>query len=819
VYDRRLLVRTVGEATQVDELKDVVVALRQDGSGQRRPVLLGDVATVRDTFEEQSNVVRVNGDPGIRLSILKQSGSNTVEVAKSVKAELDKINRDYQGKLELNILTDSSTYIENAISGVQDSVLYGATLAVLVLLLFLKRIRPTLVVAIGMPISVIGIFTLMYYFGITLNLISFGGVALGIGMLVDNSIVVLENIFFKLEEGMPPREAAIAGTEEVSGAVIASTLTTLVVFVPVIFLSGFASIFFGQMAFVVSFALICSLAVALTLLPVMSSRFLKKPSDERPSVIADGLERGYVRGEEAFGKVVDWCILHPALVLCAALLVLFSSFGLTKFIGTELLPEGDESEVRVNLEMPTGTRLEITEASIRELEQVVAEQVPELLAIQTTVGSPGFWSASGEEAGDLLVKLVRPGERTRSSEAIAQALRPHVQGLIPGGEVRVRAGGGLFILRALRGGGERLSVQVRGYELDEADRLSGEVRALMMKTPGISNVEVSRKSGAEEIQIVPDRAKLAALGLRSDAVASQLQTYLQGTRASVFRSDGDEYDVLVRLSDMDRATVERVLEAPIVLPGGGTVPVREVVTRQPTRGPLTIERENQSRVVTLSAVLDGTQDLGSVAGSLREGLKGVEHPDSFALLVRGESEEQGKTFGSMLIGIGLAVLLVYMVMAAQFESYLQPLYIMLSLPFAVIGVLGALAATGTTFNLQSFMGCIVLAGIVVNNAIVLIDYVNLLRRDQGMTVREAVALAARRRLRPILMTSATTILALIPVAIGAAEGGETQAPLARAVLGGLIVSGGISLVVIPVIYNLIEGRKERRGAPQAPAQA
>jgi HAE1 family hydrophobic/amphiphilic exporter-1 len=815
VYDRRLLVRTVGEATQADALRDVVVAIRQDGSGQHRPILLGDVAQVRDTFEEQTNIVRVNGNPGIRLSILKQSGSNTVEVAQTVKAEINKINRDYQGKLELNILTDNSTYIENAISSVQSSVLYGAGLAVLVLLLFLKRLRPTLVVAVGMPISVIGIFTLMYYFNITLNLISFGGVALGIGMLVDNSIVVLENIFFKLEEGLSPREAAIAGTDEVSGAVVASTLTTLVVFVPVIFLTGFASIFFGQMAFVVSFALICSLAVSLTLLPVMSSRFLRASSQDKPSAIADGLERGFRRAEEAFGKIVDWSLRHPVLILGTALVVLVSSFGLTRFIGSELLPEGDESEVRVELEMPTGTRLEVTEASIRKLEQVVADQVPELLAIQTTVGSPGFWSASGQEAGDLLVKLVRPNERTRSSEQIAQALRPHVQGLVPGGEVRVRAGGGLFILRELRGGGERLSVQVRGYELDEADRLVGQVKALMSKTPGISNVQVSRKSGAEEIQIVPDRAKLAALGLRADAVAVQLQTYLQGTRASVFRSDGDEYDVLVRLSDADRATVERVLAAPVALPGGGTIPVSEVVRQQATRGPLTIERENQSRVVTLSAVLSGERDLGSIAAELREGLKKIDHPDSFTLLIKGEYEEQGKTFRSMLIGIALAVLLVYMVMAAQFESYLQPLYIMLSLPFAIVGVLGALALTKTTFNLQSFMGCIVLAGIVVNNAIVLIDYVNLLRREKGMMVKQAVSLAARRRLRPILMTSATTILALIPVAIGGAEGGETQAPLARVVLGGLMVSGSISLVVIPVIYNLIEGRRERRASATA----
>ncbi|QDG51814.1 efflux RND transporter permease subunit [Persicimonas caeni] len=813
-FDDNVLLRSVGEAEKVEDFESVVVDLRTGEDGSQNPIFLKDVARIVDTYEEPTNVVRVNGEPGIRLSVNKQSGSNTVTVAKRVIAELDGINRDYEGRAKLTVLEDTSEYIEDSISNVQESVLIGALLAIFVLLFFLRDVRSTLIIATAIPISVIGIFTLMYYFDITLNLISFGGVALGIGLLVDNAIVILENIFRKLEEGDDPETAAVDGSREVATAIVASTTTTLVVFIPVVFLTGLASIFFGQMAFVVSFALICALAVALTLVPMLSAKFLSTKSSKMTS--DEGLVGSFLAAlERTYGNLADWCLSHPKITLTGAAALLGASLLLVPHIGTELMPEEDQSEVNISLDMPVGTRIEVTERAIRKIEAVVPEAIPEMESMRTIIGTPGFWSSSGEESASIEIKVVDPEQRDRSSEEIANDIRSMVTGLTPGADVRVRAGGGLWILRIMRGGGDRLQLQVRGFDMDTGDKLALEVKEMMESTEGIASARISRQPGGKELQIVPDRKKLGRLGVTPAVVARQIQTYVQGSRATVFRALGDEFDVLVRLSEKDRESIEAVLDAPVVLPGVGSLPMREVVEVRETESPLTIDRENQRRVIDLRANLTGDRDLGSLTTELRDKIRQMEMPEGFSVLVKGESEEQKKTFSSLLVGILLAIVLVYMVMASQFESFLQPLYIMFSIPFAAIGVLAMLAATGTTFNMQSFLGCIVLIGIVVNNAIVLIDYINLMREERSMSVLEAVRVSVRRRLRPILMTTATTMLALMPVAIGLGEGGETQAPLARAVIGGLFVSAAISLVVIPVIYNWVEGWREKRARSQA----
>ncbi len=811
MHDSNVLVRTLGESASIEDFQSIVVTTRRELDGRQTPILLREVCTILDTFEKPSNMVYINGQPGIRLSVSKQSGANTVEVAQRARDEFDKINRDYAGRAQLQVITDTSEYIEKSISNVQDSVLLGALLAVFVLLFFLRSLRSTLIVATGIPISVIGIFTLMYYFDVTLNLISFGGVALGIGMLVDNAIVILENIFRKYEEGLSPREAAIEGSREVAGAIVASTTTTLVVFVPVIFLSGLASIFFSQMAFVVSFALICSLLVALTLIPVLSSRFLKpgaQPSEDTGiGVILGALDRGY-------GWFVDRCLRHPIITMGVAIGILGGALSMAPWLGTELMPEGDESEVSIDVELPVGTRIEVTDAAVRQIESLIVAHLPHATSMQTVVGTPGFWSTSGGESARITVNVVGPSQRTETSEDLANALRPHLNGIIPGADLRVRAGGGLWILRMLRGGGERLEVQVRGYDLTTSQRLSESVKQLMDDTGGVTGARISRQEGARELRVVPDRDKIAALGLSYDIVARQIQTMLQGTRATVLRERGDEFNVVVKLPDEQTIGIESLLDLPIVISDVGTTPLRNVVAIEETEGPLTIERLNQSRVVKISGDLDGTSDLGSVADDLRAQIQRIDNvPDDFSVIVTGEEEEQKKTFEALMIGIVLAMLLVYMVMAAQFESFLHPFLIMFAIPFAAVGAIAALLITDTTLNIQSVMGCVVLIGIVVNNAIVLIDYINLLRREHHMAVRDAVSLAARRRLRPILMTTATTMLALLPVAIGFAEGGEAQAPLARVVIGGMFTSSAISLVIIPILYNTVESWRERRKAP------
>ncbi|MBA2663897.1 MAG: efflux RND transporter permease subunit [Bradymonadaceae bacterium] len=820
-YDENVLIRILGENVDPLDLHDIIVATKRDEGGRQVPVFLRDVARVVDTFEDPNNIVRINGVPGIRVSVSKQSGVNTVEVAERVRNELVFINRDYEGRAHLALINDTSEYIENSISNVQDSVLAGAVLAIFVLLFFLRNVRSTLIIALGIPISIIGIFTLMYYFDITLNLVSFGGVALGVGLLVDNAIVILENIYRKLEDGIEAKEAAIEGSREVSAAIIASTITTLVVFLPVIFLTGFAAIFFGQMAFVVSFALICSLAVALTLIPMLSSRFLRPARilETANSKDRDVIGRFLSAIEKTYGNLVDWCMSHPKITLSVALALLGGALALVPMVGTELLPEEDMSEVAISFELPVGTRVEVTEQEIQKLEALIPEAIPEMVNMQTIVGTPGFWSTSGGETASISAKLVPPHRRTRSSEEIALAVSPLVTSLVPGAIVRVRAGGGLWIMRVLRGGGERLEVQVLGFDLATADRLAIEVRDRMVGIEGISGADISRKAGGSEVRVIPDRERLASLGLQPSVVARQLQTYMQGTRATVLRSEGDEFDVIVRLPRSERVGTDALLNVPIIIPGVGSTILGDVATLVEAEGPLTIERENQSRVVKVRAFMTGERNLGVMTAELRERLTDIEVPGDFSVLLKGETEEQEKTFAALLIGILLAVLLVYMVMAAQFESFLHPLFIMFSIPFAAIGVIVMLVATGTTFNIQSFMGCIMLTGIVVNNAIVLVDYINLLRNEHGMAVREAVSMSARRRLRPILMTTATTILALTPVALGLGEGGDSQAPLARAVVGGLFVSGAISLLIIPVIYNGVEGWRERRKQRSSPSKA
>ena len=807
-FDEELLVRVIGEAEGVTDLQSIVVGTRSDDRGDTVPIYLGDVATVLDTFEDPTNIVRINGEPGIRLSVTNQSGTNTVDVAHRVHDEIERINRDYENRAELTVVSDTSEYIEDAIANVQGAVLAGAILAVLVLLFFLRNLRSTAIIGVAIPISIIGIFTLMYYFEITLNLISFGGVALGVGLLVDNAIVILENIFRKLEEGEESVFAAIEGSREVATAIIASTMTTLVVFVPVIFLTGFASIFFGQMAFVVSFALFCSLAVALTLIPMLSSRFLDADNitNGGPGTIGRFLDAI----EQTYGNLVDWCLDHPYSTLSIAFALFVGAMLLTPHIGTELLPEDDESEVRVNLDMPEGTKIERTEQEVQKIEAVIPGEIPEMTKIQTTVGNPGHWSTSGGESASMTIQLVDPDQRDRSSEEIATALAPEIDHLVAGGDVRVRAGGGLWILRVLQGGGERLEVQVRGYDLDESYRLATEVADRIESLDGVINSHVGRDMGGTELQIVPDREKLGAMGVEPSVVGRQIQTYIQETQATVLRTDGDEFDVIVRLPRNERIGIEGLLDMPVILPGVGTTRLGDVADVEEAEGPLTIDRENQGRVINISGNMSGERPLGDIVADLRDEIDEMDIPDEFSVLVQGETEEQEETFRGLLIGLMLATLLVYMVMASQFESFLQPTYIMFSIPVAAIGVIVMLLATGTTFNIQSFMGCIMLTGIVVNNAIVLVDYINLMRRERGMDVREAVKISARRRLRPILMTTVTTMLALTPIALGLGEGGDTQSPLARAVIGGLCVSGAISLIVIPVIYNGVEGWREKR---------
>jgi len=795
-------IRTPGHYRNLDELRATVIAEREGA-----PVLLGEIARIEDSWERVTRIVRVDGEPGVRLSVNKQSGANTVEVARGVREELARINADLP-QIKLVPIIDTSEYIQNSIDNVSRSALYGGLLAVLVLLFFLRNFRSTLVVATAIPVSIIAAFTVMYFAGFTLNMMTLGGLALGIGMLVDNSIVVIENIYRLREEGRDPVSSAIDGCEEVTSAIIASTLTTLAVFLPLIFVRGMAGVMFRQLSYVIAFALFCSLLAALTLVPMLAARLLRvrRSTANAKESVAQRFFRFsevFFRGmESGYRRLLHRALAHRVVTTVLAVLVFGGSLMLAPLVGTELMPQADEGEIRVNAEMEVGTRLEVMDAKLLQIEDIVRQAVPEIKSMVASSGG-SHWRGRASHTGRLRISLVSQAERQRSSEEIAQTLRRALAN-IPGVTVRVRTSTGLFIFRRMAGEADKVQVEIRGHDLETADVLAQQVKAVVETVDGITDVDVSRDTGTPEESVIVDRRKAADMKLSVRQIAEALQTVLSGTRASDYRDEGDEYRIVVQVEEAEHMDLREILDLTLANADGEPVVLRNVVRLVSRRGPVSIERHDQERTVTLSANVS-ERDMGSVVADIRRGLSAVPVPRGFSIVFGGEYEEQQEAFRELLLGFVLALILVYMVMACQYESLRDPFVVMFSVPLAAIGVVLTLLLTDTTFNVQSYIGCIMLGGIVVNNAILLVDTTNLLKRRDGMALREAIEEAGRRRLRPILMTALTTSLALLPLALGMGEGGETQAPMARVVIGGLLSSSLITLVFVPVVYSLFEG--------------
>jgi hydrophobic/amphiphilic exporter-1 (mainly G- bacteria), HAE1 family len=804
---REVLIRSVGEFESVAEVADTVVATRNG-----RPIFVHDLGRVEDTFQELRNELWIDGERGLRMFVRKQSGANTIEVVDALRSEVSALNEEFGGSVRISMLHDSSEYIRQAVSNVERGALYGAFLAVLVLLIFLRDWRATVVIGTAIPISVLATVALMYFNGYTLNVISLGGIALGIGMLVDSSIVVLENIHRKLRDGLAPLSAAIHGTREVSLAILAGTLTTLAVFVPVVFIAGFAGVFFKEMAVVVSFALLCSLAVALTLVPAASARWLSSDHGEArdPFHLLPRITR-VLRGLDAwYGATLERLLKNPARVVLGAITLLALSLALMPLIGFELMPESDEGRFSVNIEMPVGTPVETTIGVMEQLELKLrgALREGELEHVITTAGPESSWRPASGNQGSMDVMLVPVSERERGVEEIIQATRTAVADT-PGAEIRIFPSSGNMMMRMMRGGGERLTLEIRGHDLATADRLAQSVVAAIGEVPGVEHPRVDRESGQMERRLSYDRKRLAELGLVGSDVADSVEHYVLGRVATRFREGGEEYDVRIQLAPEARERFEQLPQLPIVTAGGQVVPLGSITRVAEHQGPTSISRQDQQRIVRITAGL-GDRAFGDVVADVEERLAGIEVPLGFTLSMGGELAEQQKVFVDLMVGVALALFLVFTVMAIQFESLIQPLIIMTAVPFALVGVILALAITGTTLNMNSFLGLIVLVGIVVNNAIVLVDYVNRLRREHGVPLVEALVRAGQRRLRPILMTSLTTALGLLPLAIGLGEGSEIQAPLARVVVGGLLTSTLITLAFVPALYLLIERRREGR---------
>jgi HAE1 family hydrophobic/amphiphilic exporter-1 len=800
LYERgnmELLVRTLGEYHNLDEIRNTVITTRNG-----TPIQIRDVANVEDSWEEIRQYVRFNGKPGLRISINKQSGANTVNVAEGIRAEVERIKRDIP-QIQIIPIFDTSVYIKQSIRNVGNSTLLGGFLAIIILFLFLRNMSSTMIIATAIPISIVATFGLMYFSGFTLNIMTFGGLALGIGMLVDNAIVVLENIYRHREGGATYIQSSLDGTSEVWSAIVASTLTTIVVFFPVVFIRGMAGIMFQQMAYVVSFSLFCSLVVALTLIPMLTSRFLRFQSSEEYKdqnilhKIYAYSEKTFLRIEERYSRLLDWAFKHKKTVLIGVGVLFVFSVVLIRFIGVELMPSADEGEVRLDLEMAVGSRLDLVDQTAYAVEEIVNKNVPEAVMMYTSAGGGGFRSSGGHTA-EIRISLVPRSERRRSSEQIANDLRRLLSDM-PGVTIRTRAGQGMFLMRMGTTSANSVEVEIRGYDLETGQILAQRVNELIKNIPGITDTRISREEGSPEQVIRIDRQKAADLGLGVTRIGDALQTAIGGSPASYYREGGKQYRILVRLSEEDRRDLEELLDLTVINNRGEPVILRNVVEAVHQEGPVRIERKDQERIITIDANFTG-RDMGSIISDIRKQIQTIPVPKDFAILFGGDYEEQQKAFRELLFGLILAIFLVYMVMAGQFESFRDPFVVLFSIPMGIIGVVLTMILTKTIFSMQAFIGCIIL----VNNAILLVDYTNQLRRNQGMPLMEAIRLAGSRRLRPILMTTLTTVLGLLPLSFGLGEGGETQAPLARVVIGGLLSSTLITLVLIPVVYSIFE---------------
>ncbi|OFW17017.1 MAG: hypothetical protein A3H29_07635 [Acidobacteria bacterium RIFCSPLOWO2_02_FULL_67_21] len=805
--DALYLVRSQGEFTNLDDIRNVVVMTR-DGV----PIYVRDIADVVDATEDRRQFLRIDGRPGVRMQVSKQTGENTVAVSEGIRAEVERVNREVPG-LRMLVTNDQATFIERAINSVREHALVGGILVVLIIFAFLRDFRSTLIVCTSIPISIIGTFALLYFGGFTLNTMTFGGLALGIGMIVDAAIVVLENTHRHLHMGKDRMTAAIDGSEEVWSAILASTLTHIAVFIPLLFLSGISSILFTQLSFVVMFSLAMSLFVAVTVVPVLCSRWLRTPDQEaaRTGLLGrffNASESFLERIDEGYRRLLHVALAHRPIVIGGAAASVVVAGLLYPLLSTELLPQTDEGEVNVNAELAVGTRLELTEAVLLRLEEMVREYVPEAETLITSGGSGGGGGfggfGGGTHRGSINIRLVARDQRERTSDQIAQDLRRQLSGL-PGVMVRANASGGQFQLNRLLSGGDgdsRLALEIRGDDLDDARRIAAEARALMTNTPGIADVRLGRDEGRPEIAVRVDRPKAATLGMTPQYVATTIQTNVAGTQAAQFRERGNEYPIIVRLREVDREGISDIGDVLVSSPTGQVMPARNLLVVGRETGPVQIDRKNMQRITRVNADIETS--LSDAIAAVQSRLDEVRVPPDFAVGFGAEVEEQARSFRQLQLVLILAVLLVYAVMASQYESLRDPFIIMFSIPVASIGVVTALLVTDTAFNMQAFIGLIMLAGIVVSNAILLVDYTNTLRRRDGLPIREAVELAGRRRLRPILMTSAATILGLVPMASGLGEGGELQAPLARVVIGGLVASTMVTLVLVPAVYTLFE---------------
>jgi HAE1 family hydrophobic/amphiphilic exporter-1 len=836
--DQRFLVRTLNEFQSVDEFRNAIVGYVAD-----RPVYLRDIATVTRGYKEREAITRVRGRESVELAVYKEGDANTVQVANRIVQRLDRIREDSLSEdIELVQIYDQSRFIASAVSDVRNAAILGGIIAIMVLYGFLRDARATTIVGIAIPVSVIGTFLLMYTNDVSLNIMSLGGIALAVGMLVDNSIVVLENIVRKKEQGQGVLEAAQNGTVEVASAVVAATLTTIAVFFPMVFISGIAGQLFRDQALTVTFALVFSLIVALSLIPMLASLGAgSRYRDESDSAPAGRFTRGVAAVVRVFGllfagirkvfwlllclptrlfqsinaaaaavypALLRWSLTHRAVVIVSAALVFVGTMTLVPRLGTELIPQLSQGEFNVNLRLPPGSPLAETDRAIQAAQRAT-DGIEAVELDYSVAGTGNRLDANPVDAGDntgtLSIALAAGSGRVDENSTM-DAMRRELS-RIPGVQYE-------FSRPALMSFASPLSIEISGYDLEGLAQVSGAVVNEMSAVDRFTDIKTTIERGNPEIQIVFDQERAAKLGLAVRDIADRVVANVRGELATRYTWRDRKIDVLVRSVDTRRSSVEEIRQLIVNPASDRPVTLDAVADISISQGPAEIRRVAQERVAIITANV-AYGDLGAAAAEAAALIRQVPMPSGISATVSGQSEEMQDSFRSMQFALALAIFLVYLVMASQFESLIHPFVILFTIPLALVGAVLALFVTGTTINIVAFIGVIMLAGIVVNNAIVLVDLINQLRA-QGKERFDAIMEAGSARLRPILMTSLTTALGLLPMALGFGEGAEVRAPMAITVIGGLLVSTLLTLVVIPVVYSLLD-RKHWPAAVTSPA--
>ncbi|MGC9336731.1 MAG: efflux RND transporter permease subunit [Candidatus Cloacimonadia bacterium] len=793
------LLRTVGEYKTLEEIANTPVSITQNGS----VVYIKDVAKVIDGYKEERNYIRTNNEPTATLMVSKESGANTLEVSNLVKERVEELRADLPAHLEFYEIFDQGHTISRVTSSTIANLIQGAILAILIILLFLRNWRPTLAIAIAIPVSVIATFILVNVSGYTLNIMTIGGLALAVGMLVDSAIVVIENIYRHLERGKGRIEAAKIGASQVGMAITASVLTTIAVFLPLVFTGGMTGQLVEGIALTVSFALFASLIVALTVVPALSSVLFKQrtSAEEYKKVIG---ESRFEKLRERYAKVLNWTLHHKGRVLLIVAIIFIISLSLIPILGTEFIPPSDNPMQMIRVEMPIGTKLDETNMVVTQLEDILAgieetEYFTTMVGpLGGAVGGAGFSAPADVNEAMIFLRLCDKENRSRKSDEIMEEVRSKAPKLE---NVRLVLSGAT---ETYVGGGNEIEFKIFGDDLDQLTDLSRQVEEKIAQVEGVRDIQNSMKEGKPELHLIINKDKAFRYGITTAQIASAVRTTIYGTTAGVFREAGEEIDMLVRLEEEGRNSIADINGISIASPMGFTIPLNQIVEIQEKQGPVEISRENQTRIATIQANIIGrdvgtaVDDIWSEVGELEKSL-----PSGYYFEIGGTYEDMQESFEALGYALLLAIIIVYAIMASLFESFSHPFVIMFTLPLGLIGVVILLLISGFTFSVPVFIGFIILAGIVVNNGIVLVNHINQLRRE-GMEKEKAIIQAGKNRIRPVLMTALTSIGGMLPMALSTGQGSELKAPMGVAVIGGLISATFFTLFVVPSLYSVFD---------------